>query len=224
MATTKTLHMTKRPKVGTRHSRLARYEGKLPGIIYGHGEGNVPVVVDRHEIEVALRHGTRLLKADLDGDEKNLLIKDVQYDYMSKTIIHVDLMPVSLSDTVEVTVPLVLRGTPVGLSEGGALTQPLLNLRISCLVTAIPEEIRVNVAPLHVNEQIRVSELVLPEGVKALDAPDHPVVAISIVIEKEEEVAAVEGAPVAGEPEVVGAKKEEGEEEAAEEGKEKEKK
>jgi large subunit ribosomal protein L25 len=221
MATT--LHMTKREKLGSRYSQRSRYEGKIPGIIYGHGEGNLPVELDRHEIEVALRHGARLLKADLDGQEKNLLIKDVQYDFMNKTLIHVDLMPVSLDETVEITVPVVLRGTPVGLSEGGALTQPLLNLRIRCLVTAIPEEIRVNVAALHVNEQIRVSELVLPEGVKAMDAADHPVVAISIVVEKEEEVAPVE-AVVAG-PEVIGAKVEEGEEEAAgEEEKEKEKK
>lgn len=216
MATITTLHMTKRAKLGTQESRRTRYEGKIPGIIYGHGEGNLPVTLDRHEMEVALHHGARLLKADLDGEEKNLLIKDVQYDYMSKTLIHVDMMPVSLDETVEVTVPLVLRGTAPGVSEGGALTQTLQNLRIRCLVTAIPEEIRVNVAGLHISEHISVKDLVLPEGVTAVDSPDHTVVSITIVIEKEEVAAPAEGAVAAAEPEVIGAKKEE-EEGAAEE-------
>jgi large subunit ribosomal protein L25 len=132
------------------------------------------------------------------------------------------MMPVNLDETVEVTVPLVLRGTPVGISEGGALTQTLQNLRVRCLVTAIPEDIRVNVALLHVNEHVSVKDLVLPAGVVALDTPDHAVASITVVIEKEE-VAPVEGAVAAtgAEPEVIGAKKEEGEEGAAEEEKEK---
>ena len=214
--TTTTLHMTKRAKLGTHDSRRTRYEGKIPGIIYGHGEGNLPVTLDRHEIEVALHRGARLLKADLDGEEKNLLIKDVQYDFMSKTLIHVDMMPVNLDETVEVTVPLVLRGTPVGISEGGALTQTMQNLRVSCLVTAIPEEIRVNVALLHVNEHVSVKDLILPAGVTALDTPDHAVASITVVIEMEE-AAPAEGAVAAtgAEPEVIGAKKED-EEGAAE--------
>jgi large subunit ribosomal protein L25 len=206
--------MTKRDKLGTRPSRQLRSGGKVPAIIYGHGEGNVPVVLDEREIRLAIRHGERLLKADLDGEEKNLLIREVQYDYLGIAIVHVDLTPVRLDERVVVTVPIVLRGIPVGVSqESGALTQSLAQVKVECLVTAIPEELRVSVANLHANEQLRVADLQLPEGLKVLEDPDHVVASITVLAEEVAAPAAAEAAPA--EPEVIGAKKEE--EEAGEE-------
>jgi len=209
------LRISKREKLGSRSSSRLRYEGRVPGIIYGHGEGNVAIQVDRHDLETALQHGERLLKADLDGEEKNLLLKDVQYDYLGKELIHVDLMPVSLSDRVQVTVPIVLRGVPVGVSgESGVLSQAMQQIHVECLVTAIPEELRVAVGHLHVNETLRVKDLQLPEGMTVQEDPEHVVASVTMVAEEVE--APVAEAAVA-EPEVIGAKPAEGEEPEGEE-------
>lgn len=201
------IRLSKREKVGSRSSNALRDKGQIPGVIYGHGEGTQSVTLERHDLEVAIRHGERLLRADLDGQEKNLLIKEVQYDFLGQEIIHVDLTPVNLSDRVTVTVPVVLRGSPVGVSgENGVLTQSMQQVKVECLVTSIPDEVRVSVSNLHVGEQIRISDLVLAEGLAVLEDPEHVVASVSLVAE-EVEAPAVEGATA--EPEVIGAKPEE---------------
>ena len=203
-------------KLGSKNTSRLRNEGQIPGVIYGHGEGNLSVAISRQELLTALSHGERLLKADLDGEEKNLLLKDVQYDYLGTEVIHVDMMPVNLSDRVTVTVAVMLRGVPVGVSgESGVLSQAMQHVKVECLVTAIPDELRVNVALLHINESLRVKDLQLPEGMTVLEDPEHVVASVTMVAE---EVEAPVAEAAAGEPEVIGAKPAEGEEGEAAEG------
>ena len=202
------LKLTRREKLGTRAARRLRAQGMVPAIVYGHGQPNVPVSVSRHDIELAVQHGERLVKAEVDGQEENFLIKDVQYDYLGHHIVHVDLTRVRLHERVHVTVPIVLRGTPVGVdAEDGVLTQHLDEVECECLATEIPEELRVPVTELHVDDVLRVSDLELPQGVRVLADPETVVASVTVVAE-EEEVPAGE-AEAAAEPEVIGEKKEE---------------
>ncbi|HET6427549.1 MAG TPA: 50S ribosomal protein L25 [Phycisphaerae bacterium] len=207
------LKLNKRDRTGTRASRRLRGQGLVPAIIYGHGEANVAVSLSAHDIDLAVQHGEQLMQADMDGSQENFLIKEVQYDYTGQHIVHVDLTRVSLDERVTVTVPVVLRGTPVGVeTEEGVLTQHLDELECECLVTEIPEEIRVPVNDLHVDDVLRVADLKLPEGLLVKIDPETPVASVSVVIE-EEAAPAVEAEEA--EPEVIGEKKEE--EEAGEE-------
>ena len=82
------LKLDKRGELGSRASRRLRQQGLVPAIIYGHGEANLAVSVSRHDIELAVQHGERLVKADVDGEEHNFLIKDVQYDFLGRDIGH----------------------------------------------------------------------------------------------------------------------------------------
>jgi large subunit ribosomal protein L25 len=202
------LRIAKREELGTRRCRQLREQGLVPGIIYGHGEENLCVSVPAHDIEGAISHGERLLKAKVDRKQENLLIKAVQYDHLGHRVIHVDLTRVSLDERVEVTVPIVLRGTPAGVeSEDGVLRQHLSEVEIECLVTAIPEELRVQVTGLHVGDALRVTDLELPEGVTVSE--DGETVVASVAVMAEEEVPAEEAEEEAAEPEVIGEKAEE---------------
>ncbi|OPX25299.1 MAG: hypothetical protein B1H04_00205 [Planctomycetales bacterium 4484_123] len=200
------LKLTRREKLGTRAARRLRAQGMVPAIVYGHGQPNVPVSVNRHDIELAVQHGERLVKAEVDGQEENFLIKDVQYDYLGHHIVHVDLTRVRLHERVHVTVPIVLRGTPVGVdAEDGVLTQHLDEVECECLATEIPEELRVPVTELHVDDVLRVSDLELPQGVRVLADPETVVASVTVLAEEEELPAAEAEAPA--EPEVIGEKK-----------------
>ena len=211
-----TLNMSRREKLGSRASRRIRDEGRVPGVVYGHGQETTPVSIARHDVELALQHGEQLVNAELDGQPQNFLIKDLQFDHLGQELIHVDLTRVSLDERVEVTVPIELRGTPVGVQEeGGVLSQALGQLTLECLVTEIPDAIRAFVTNLRVGQMLRVSDLPVPEGAKVVQAPDTIVATITVVAE---EVVAPPVAEVAtAEPEVIGAKEE------AEEGEEEEK-
>jgi len=205
------LKATPRSELGTRKARVLRKQGLIPAVIYGHGKDCLSVTLNEHDFGRALHHGERLLEIDLEGQTENVLIKDVQYDTYGQVVLHVDLTRVRLDERVEVTVPIVLRGTPAGAADGGVLQQSTAEARIECVVTAIPEDLRLQVNDLNVADSLTMADLELPEGATLLDEPDTTICTV-IVIAEEEEAPAEEEEAVAAEPEVIGEKKEEGEE------------
>jgi len=198
------LKATKRQDLGTRKVRLLRKQGLIPGVIYGHGETSQPITLSEHDVELAILHGERVLEIDVDGQEQNVLIKDVQYDTFGQEVLHVDLARVALDERVEVTVPVVLKGTPTGVTEGGGVLQQIAaEARIECAVQAIPEQIDVLVTEMKVGDTLTMADLSLPEGAELLDDSAAPVANIRVVVEAE---AAPAEEAAAGEPEVIGGK------------------
>jgi len=206
---------TERPELGTRKVRRLRAKGLIPAVVYGHGEQAQSITLNEHEVELAILHGERLLELDVDGKTQNVLIKDVQYDTFGHAVLHVDLTRVDLDERVEVTVPIVLKGTPIGVTdEDGMLQQTTTEVSVECPVRAIPDEIAVTVTGLRVGDTLNVSDLPLPDGAKILDDAETHVASVRVVAEEVEEEAVVEGTGV--EPEVIGEKpEEEGEEPVA---------
>jgi large subunit ribosomal protein L25 len=212
------LKVIKREQLGTHQTKHLRKKGLIPGIVYGHGETPVAVAVATRDLEAALHHHDRLLELDIDGAMQNALIKEIQLDPMQQDILHVDFARVRLDERVKVIVPILLRGTPAGATDGGVLAQVLAEAHIECLVTAIPEEIRMSVAEMKLGDVIKLKDLPLPAGAALLGDADAIVASVTLVIE--EVAAPVEGEVAAGgEPEVIGGKKEDGEDAAPADGK-----
>lgn len=207
-----TINVKVRDNKGTRNARRLRAEGLIPCNVYGHGQANESVAMDEHDVLSLVKHGERLLELNINGQMENVLVKEVQYDSMGDEILHLDLARVNLDERVEVTVPIMLRGTPAGAAEGGVLQQIISAVTIECLVTAIPDEIRQSVAEMKLGDHLTAGQLTLPQGAALKGNPEAIIATVSLIIEAEEAPAAVEGP---AEPEVLTAKKEE-EGEAAE--------
>jgi len=201
------LKANKRTESGTRKARALRKEGLLPAVLYGHGEGTVAVTLHMHELEVALIHGEKLLEIEMDGERQNVLIKDIQYDTWGQKVLHVDLTRVSLDELVTVTVKITLMGTPIGVDEGGSLQQVMPSTEIQCRVDQIPEDIRVQVTELKIDDALHLSDLELPEGSELLGDPEALVCSVVTIAEEVEAEEAEEGED-ATQPEVIGAKPE----------------
>jgi len=194
---------------GTNLARKLRKTGRIPGIVYGHGEKPVQVSVAFKEFDHAIRVlKARTVELELGGKKETVLIKDLQFDYLSQHITHFDLLRVSATDTVKVKVKVELRGIPKA-TGGGVLDQPLHELHIECLATGIPESIRIDITTLQLGHPIHIRELKLPAGVTVLDAAEMVVVQLKLPGQEPEPVEAT-----GVEPEVLTAKKpKEGEEE-----------
>jgi large subunit ribosomal protein L25 len=203
--------------MGTKFTRRLRQTGELPAIIYGHGETPEPISLNAHEVKLALGHRTHLLKVEMDGNTRQYLIKDVQFDHLQHEPIHVDLARVDLNERVKVKVGIELRGTPKGLGHGGILEQLLADIEVECLVTEIPEMIRPNVAHLHLGDTLHVKELIVPPGVKVLADPEGIVASVRVLAAEVPVAAPAEGEAAPTQPEVIGRGKEETEAEAGEE-------
>ncbi|MBN1490989.1 MAG: 50S ribosomal protein L25 [Phycisphaerae bacterium] len=202
-----------RKAAGSRAAARLRKEGKLPGIVYGHKEEPQAVALSLHALELALQHGAHLLELNLDGVTQQVLIKEVQYDHLGTTPVHVDLARVSLDERVNVKVSVELRGTAKGIKEGGILDLTLADIEVQCAVASIPETLRVDVSELGIGQSLHVRDLKLPDGVEAMDAPELVVCTVRMPITAEAVEAAEEGEGTAA-PEVIGRKEKE---EAAEE-------
>jgi large subunit ribosomal protein L25 len=202
---------TWRSETGSRKARRLREQGDIPGVIYGHGEPTRSITISEHDVELALQHGERVLELDIEGKNQTCLIKEVQWDTFGQEVLHVDLARVDLDERVEVTVPIILRGTPKGVTEGeGVLQQVLAETTVECTVRSMPEEIRLSVVDLDVNENLTLADLELPEGAALVDEPDSVVCTVTYVT-VEEELEEEAEAPLA-EPEVIGEREEEEEE------------
>lgn len=165
---------------GSRAADKLRKQGLVPGIVYGHKEANVPVAVSAEELDRAVRvQHARVLNLQLDGKAETVLIRELQWDHLGKTMLHIDFARVSESDRVRVTVPVEIRGIPKA-TGGAVLDQPLHTIHVECSPTAIPDSIRIDVTNLDREHPIHVRDLQLPAGVKALENPDLVVVHLKL--------------------------------------------
>ncbi|MBU2541800.1 MAG: 50S ribosomal protein L25 [Candidatus Omnitrophica bacterium] len=152
--------------------------------------------------------------------EHYVIIKDIQYDPVLDTILHVDFHEISLTEEITVKVPIIAKGEPIGVKQdSGALEHQLWELEIKCLPRNMPEKIEVDVTSLNIGDNIHVKDLKLPAGVVFLQDPEMVVVSVAAPIKEEappEEAVEGEAAEGAQEPEVIKEKKEKGEEEGKE--------
>lgn len=179
-----TLEAQRRTAIGTKSTRLLRKERRVPGIIYGPKQEPVPFCVDRHDLEVELLHGQRVLSLNIEGQIQAYLIRDIQYNHLGSEFLHLDLSPINLDEKVTLKVAVELRGTPKGATEGGVLDQTLNEIEIECLASDIPTAIKASVASLDVGESLTVGDLKLPDGVSCLQEAGNIVATVRVVAEE----------------------------------------
>ena len=203
------LNVKVRKETGKRPVRKLRREGTIPAVLYGHGEQTLSLSIPQAEVSAAVRHGSRLVELKGELAEK-AFIRDLQWDTFGLEVMHLDLARISEHERVKVQVAIELRGEAPGVREGGVVQHLMHELSIECAVSAIPEKISVSINSLTKGAEIKVSDLTVPEGVKVLTPADELVVECVEPTEAPEEAAvSLEGA----EPEVIGRKAEEEEEE-----------
>lgn len=205
------LEVERREAIGKNAARKLRRQGKIPAVIYG---GDIPprsLMISQEVISDVLKRGeiNKVFKLKIKGVKKTryAMIHDLQRDPITHQVLHVDLLRVLLDQAVTVTVPIHLEGISPGVKAGGILDFSLRELEISCLPTQIPPFIPVDIGSLHVGDNLKVEDLALPEGVRAV-TEEHAVV-VRIAEPRAAEVVEVAEAEEEVEPEVVGKGKEE---------------
>src|SRR5262249_25570921 len=140
----------------------------------------------------------------VDGEpERLVLLKDYQQDPVSREMLHADFIDVRENEQVKVNVPLILVGKPVGVTEGGILSQSRRELEVYALPTAIPEKIEADVSHLKIAQSLHINDVKLPEGVRVKTQVNYTIAVVSVP-EKEEVAPVAEaatraaGAPAAG--------------------------
>lgn len=203
------LDVEKRDRTGSKATRQLRRNGRVPAVLYGHGEANEHLSIPEAQVKSLLRHHAKTV--ELDGAVKDTaLVSEIHWDALGIDVLHMDLIRVNLKELVEVEVPIHTHGDPVGLREGGVLIDNVYEVEIRCPAGSIPENVTLNVSDLHVGGHLTAGDLKLPDGVELLTPVDTIVIHMEEPRAELEEEAAGEEAG-AEEPEVIakGGEKEE---------------
>jgi large subunit ribosomal protein L25 len=204
-----------REQTGSHAAAKVRKQGRVPAIVYGHKQDPLPISLDAHDFAEGLHHGHRLMDIKVAGKTEKMMLKDLQYDYLGRDIVHADLIRVDVTETVHVTVPIELKGTAQGTHEGGIVEEHADRLEVECLVTNMPETIVVSVKEVGVGDVLHAGDIALPDGVTLVSPKETIVVTCHLVAAAKTTEELEEEAPMA--PEVIGEKKEEAEEEGEQE-------
>jgi large subunit ribosomal protein L25 len=197
-----------RSEAGKGPARRLRREGMVPAVAYGRELSAVSIAVSPKVLVDILNsaHGQNtLLELGIDGQKKaTVILRDYAVHPVTREILHADFVEIRLDQPVDVDVPLVCLGKAAGVVAGGIMRQIYRRLPVRCLPEKIPTLIEYDVTALELGDNIKVSQLALPEGVTVRLAPEQTVLGvIAPEQEKEEETAAavageagaVEGAP-----------------------------
>jgi len=166
------LNVEVRERTGTGGARSVRGQDKVPGILYGGALGPVPIAVNTNEFRKALYTGKLLghLVTLKYGDESQPVIaKDVQFDPVSDKPLHFDLLRVDEHADIRISVPVHFRNQEAspGIKRGGTLNAVRHELEIWAPADHIPEDIIVDLTGLEIGDQVRISAVKLPEGVRS---------------------------------------------------------
>ncbi len=204
-----------RSETGRSAARRLKARGIVPAVVYGGKEKSQPLQVSARDINAMLSHASGeniLVELEIAGhkETRTALLQEVQHSPVGGDVLHVDFHAISMDEKIQADVPLEALGLATGVKNfGGLLEQNLRVLPIECLPRDLPDKITVDVSALNIGDSIHVRDIKLPSGVIAKVQAELTAFSVMAPVIEEEPVAA-EAEAAAG-PEVITAKKEEGE-------------
>jgi large subunit ribosomal protein L25 len=214
------LNTEEKTTIGSRSSRRLRRDGKVPGVLYGLGQDPEIFSVDYGDLRGAMTTDAglnALIQLSINGTNQLSILKTLQRHPVKDEVIHVDFVRVDPNQELAVEVPIVLEGVAKKVTDqNGMVDQTMFSLSVLSLPDSIPNELTADVSELEINDAIRVSDVVLPEGVRTEVDPEEAIAVGTVTRSTMESMAAEEAAEVEGDEEMEGETSEETDEASTE--------
>ncbi|GED65670.1 50S ribosomal protein L25/general stress protein Ctc [Lysinibacillus sp. FSL M8-0216] len=173
-----------------------RKGGAIPAVIYGYKLDSTPISISAKEFKKSIQKNGQnsVFSLDLEGKKVNVVVSEVQQCSLKDEVNHVDFLAINMAEELEVDVPIKLVGQSVGVSEGGILMQPNLELKVKVKPAELPDSIEVDISSLKVGESLTVAEIRNQTPVEVISEDDYLLVTIvaPVSAEQEEVTASVE--------------------------------
>ena len=185
------LNVSTRTCLGKGGNRVLRQLEQAPAVVYGKGMESCAITIEPKAFKKALGKDINTLitlKGDGPFAGKVVIVKEIKKHAIRRHIMHVDFLAIDLAKPVQVMVPLHTIGKSQGEKDGGLLQLIRHELLISCLPTAIPAAIEVDVTELKVGEIVHINDIKLPAGVNLPKDVNYTILKLTgAVVEKEEQ-------------------------------------
>jgi large subunit ribosomal protein L25 len=179
------LKATVREQSGKGSAKRLRRKGLIPAVLYGPGTETLSLSIDASDLKTIRRsredHAFIKLLIDNSGKqaEQTSLIKEIQIEPLTGNVFHADFYAVRMDHKLTFEVPIHYVGQPLGIENGGELQHLRREVKISCLPSALPEFISLDISGLDVGDAILIRDLCLPESVHCVDSEDIALVTIA---------------------------------------------
>jgi large subunit ribosomal protein L25 len=198
------LNAKPRDERGKNAARRLRAQGLVPVTVYGGGQDATSTVIVKREFAALMRaHGRNMIfTLNVDGATTPVKIAEMQLDPVKGTLVHMDLMRISMTEKSKFEISIKLVGESDGVKHhSGVMEFVTHSLEVRCLPGDLPENIEVDVTSLGVGDNLKVSDLKLDSKIELLDDPET--VIATVVAPRAEEPAAEFAAEAGSEPEVI---------------------
>jgi large subunit ribosomal protein L25 len=183
---------TSRDRVGTSAAKAVRRQGNVPAVIYGGSQAPALFVLEHNEVLKHLEHEavySHVLDVVIDGKTEKAVLKGIQRHPSKPRILHMDFMRIDDSHKIKIHVPLHFtnEAISIGVKKGGVAAHSMVDVEVSCLSSALPEFIEVDLTNVDIGDSVHLSDIVLPAGVEIValtHGADHNLPVVSIMASK----------------------------------------
>jgi len=191
-------------EIGSSSTRRLRAEGKIPGVVYGHGTDPISVAVVAREFQIAMSGDAglnTLLQLNVDGKDLLTMARDIQHHPVRNVVSHVDFLIVNVDELISAEVTINLVGEAVEVGHGdGIVDQQLFTLHVKAKPNEIPPSVDIDISGLTIGGALHVSDIIIPAGVELESDLGATVVAgnpprVQVATAAEEAAAADEASP-----------------------------
>ena len=181
-----------RTQQGSGASRRLRTSGKVPGIVYGAGEPRT-IELDHNALFHALKKEafhSSVLEMELAGQSQKVLLRDFQMHAFKPIVMHIDFQRVDDTTRLRKKVPLHFaneENSPAVKTDKSLVNHVATELEVECLASQLPEFITIDLGELTKGQSLHVSDLKLPEGIKAVRHGTLNPVVVAVTVPKAEE-------------------------------------
>ena len=193
-----------RPVTGKKSLKALRAEGKIPAVLNGGKivelpytaplkEGEKVVEIDEKrgiittDIAVKVDDVRKLIYTpdifeidlELNGENRKAVMKELQFQPVKDTVLHIDFLEVGPEKPVVMEVPVQIEGHAEGVKAGGKLTLTLRKLKVKAIYDQIPERLVINVDNLGLGKSIAVGDLHY-DGLELMNAKNAVVCAVQL--------------------------------------------
>ncbi|MBI5219727.1 MAG: 50S ribosomal protein L25/general stress protein Ctc [Bacteroidia bacterium] len=188
----------KRVALGRKYAIKERKSEFVPCVMYGAGQQNLHFTAKENEFRhLVYTPKVYTIKLQVDEQHYDAILQEVQFHPVNDKIIHVDFKQVFEDKKVIIDVPVKLHGFPVGVKEGGKLSQLKRKLKVRAFIKDLPEAFDIDVEHLKIGHTVKVSDMKL-DMVDFLDMKNAVIASVKITRNIVEEVApGAEGAATA---------------------------
>ena len=193
-------------------AKKLRREGYVTGNVFGREiEGSIPVQMTQKEAEKFLKangKGSQIM-LDLDGEQMDVLVKEVDYDSMGSKVLEIDFQALVSGEMVHSVAEVVLLNHEKVLD--GILQQKLEEISYKALPAALVDRVEIDVESMKIGDAVLVKDLAIASNpdIDLMTDPEAVVVTVTRAHNAPEEETEETDADAAADTKKDAAKKEE---------------